>query len=655
MVGPVAVVVLTLAAAAAEAPSYQPSPQELKQIQAKTDELATALQRLAARHADPDLLLDVEIYHKAAAWILRYPEEEFYTKKYVDDALTALDHGLARAAELAARRPVWPKQKGLLVRAYRSQLDDSVQPYALQIPAGYDGRKPVRLDVVLHGRAMKMNEVNFIAARDTGKPAAPELEHIQLDVFGRGNNAFRWAGETDVFEAIASVKKRYKIDPKRVVLRGFSMGGAGAWGLGLHYPDRWAAVEAGAGFSDTKKFLNLESVPEPQESTLHIYDSFEYALNAFNVPTVGYGGEIDKQLQSAVNVREQLTQDGISFTQDGLNWLTKDIAAVFLVGPQTAHKFEPASKQRSEQFIQAHLPRKATEPDHIRFVTYTTRYNECFWIKVGALEQHYRRADVDARRTPNGQQVDITTKNVAQLLLPGKMAAAAITIDGKPVATKSPGKPGSELMLEKTAAGWAMANADATGSLRKTHALQGPIDDAFLEPFLCVRPTGKPQHAAAGDYGKAALDRWTREFARWLHGTARVKDDTQVTPADMAAQHLVLFGDPGSNKILGQIVAKLPIRWTAESITVGGKAYPAADHALVMIYPNPLNPSRYVVINSGHTFYEAEFRGNNALVYPRLGDFAVLKLEAGKPPLEVTVEQFGLFGERWELPPQGKP
>ena len=41
-----------------------------------------------------------------------------------------------------------------------------------------------------------------------------------------------------------------------------------------------------------------------------------------------------------------------------------------------------------------------------------------------------------------------------------------------------------------------------------------------------------------------------------------------------------------------------------------------------MIYPNPLDPTRYVVVNSGHTFGEKEFKGTNALLYPRLGDYA---------------------------------
>jgi hypothetical protein len=44
----------------------------------------------------------------------------------------------------------------------------------------------------------------------------------------------------------------------------------------------------------------------------------------------------------------------------------------------------------------------------------------------------------------------------------------------------------------------------------------------------------------------------------------------------------------------------------------------------VIVYPNPLNPRRYVVINSGHTFGEDDFRGTNAWLYPRLGDYSVL-------------------------------
>ena len=123
----------------------------------------------------------------------------------------------------------------------------------------------------------------------------------------------------------------------------------------------------------------------------------------------------------------------------------------------------------------------------------------------------------------------------------------------------------------------------------------------------------------------------------------RVKDDRAVTKDDIANSSLILFGDPGSNRILAQVAGKLPIHWSRQEIALGGQKFTAADHVPVLIYPNPLNPQRYVVLNSGHTFHEAELRGTNALLFPRLGDYAVLRL-SGEPVVA------GLFGERWEKP-----
>ena len=65
---------------------------------------------------------------------------------------------------------------------------------------------------------------------------------------------------------------------------------------------------------------------------------------------------------------------------------------------------------------------------------------------------------------------------------------------------------------------------------------------------------------------------------------------------------------------------KLPITWTETSLIVNGVEYDPKTHVPVLIYPNPQNPMKYVVINSGHTLHDAEFIGTNALLFPRLGD-----------------------------------
>lgn len=617
----------TIAAYAAD--PYQPTAEEQRQIEDKMAALNSRLKALAAKHIDATLLADVDVYRKAAEWILRYPEE-FYTKAYAANTVAALNKGLARAQELESSAGAsWPKQKGRLVRAYISPVDGSVQPYGLIIPESYSGR-PVRLDVVLHGKGATLNEVSFIAAHEGSQPIPPEQDFITLEVFGRTNPGYRWAGEADVFEALASVRRRYNIDPQRIVLRGFSMGGHGVWHIGLHYPGMWAVTEAGAGFTETVKYAKLDDLPPYQQAVLHIYDAVDYSLNAFDVPTIGYGGEIDPQLQGSTNIREQLMREGFHFEQGPYRWTATDLRALFLIGPNTPHRFHPDSKKVSDEYIEKALVTAGQVPSHLRFATYTTKYDRCFWITLAGLEKTYERADVDATRA--GRQFTVSTKNVSRLKLAG---SGVFEIDGQKVTSGA-----ADTEFEKKNGKWRVSNGVAT--LQKTHGVQGPIDDAFMGPFLCVRPTGDAWNPAAQEYGRKTLDRFSADFAKWLRGDPRVKDDRDVSPSDIGAFNLILFGDPGSNSVIAQVVGRLPIRWSKTEIAMAGQKYSAADHIPVLIYPNPLNPKRYVVINSGHTFGEKEFRATNALLFPRLGDYAVLGADG-------SVTLAGLFNENWRF------
>src|SRR5262249_2118052 len=231
------------------------------------------------------------------------------------------------------------------------------------------------------------------------------------------------------------------------------------------------------GFTETRRYAKLDRLPAYQEPTLRIYDAVDYALNAFNVPMIGYGGEDDPQLQASVNIREQLAKEGLKLP---------DPRGLFLVGPQTGLRFHPDTKKEADQFIAGVLPRRT--PDRIRFVTYATRYNRCFWITVDGLEKHYERAEV------NGEGAEVTTKNIARLTLARR---GAVTIDGQPFKS-------GQLFEKKRNGRW--APAEPAEGLHKRHGLQGPIDDAFLDSFLCVRSTGTPWNQAAGDYARRALD-----------------------------------------------------------------------------------------------------------------------------------------------------
>ena len=117
-----------------------------------------------------------------------------------------------------------------------------------------------------------------------------------------------------------------------------------------------------------------------------------------------------------------------------------------------------------------------------------------------------------------------------------------------------------------------------------------------------------------------------------------MKDDTQVTEADMAESHLILWGDAGSNQVIARIADRLPLK-------------PEAGQAVVMVYPNPLAPTRYVVLNSGFTFRE-DSDGTNSRQVPVLPDWAIVDLST--PPdrhWPGKVLKAGFFDEDWKLKP----
>ena len=660
---PLAAVLLTTALLPAPlfaqdfSPSKSNKPDEAtrKSIVARTDKLGKELTELRRLNVRDHVLAEIEIFHKAATWILRH--DEFYDKNSADWTDKVLDRGLLRASQAAQGDNPWFHQAGIEeVRAYRSQLDGSVQPFAVTYPGDYgkDPRKKRRLDVVLHGRDANLTEVKFLYQHGSGRAAAKGQDFVRLDIYGRGNNAYRWAGEADVFEAIQAFQaiealfgRQALLDPTRVVLRGFSMGGAGSWQLGLRYPDRWCVIGPGAGFTTTHGYVGKmpDQLVPYQEKCLRIYDAVDYAENAANVPVVAYGGSDDPQLQAAKNIEAKLKPLGIPMT--------------LLVGEGLKHEFPPVWQKKAEALYADHAsPGRGREeyPNKIRFVTYTLRTPSCAWVEIVGLGKHYEQARVEAEKTEAGFSVKTANVRALRLRLPELDAAAKVMvkIDGQEVSARPRGGPNvSHVYLERRGETWADSLpqrlvVDRLRRLQKTSGLQGPIDDAFMTPFLCVRGTGKPWHAATHAYVEADLKRFRAEWDKYFRGELPVKNDDEVTDDDINTKNLILFGDPASNSLLGQVVDRLPLKWTKEAIEVGGKNYAANEHVPALIYPSPLNTVRYIVLNSGHTFHANEFKGTNALLYPRLGDFAVLKL-AGKEPLDATPATAGLFDEFWQV------
>ncbi|HVK15907.1 MAG TPA: prolyl oligopeptidase family serine peptidase [Fimbriiglobus sp.] len=635
---------------------------DLKELRASLDELRKELDALpGALKGKPallELVPDVEVYHKAVRYAVEYGE--FFNLKEVPVAKKLLAQGLQRAKELRDGKPSWTTATGLVVRGYRSKIDGSVQPYGLVVPASYSPTAPhkFRLDFWWHGRGETLSEVNFIQQRQTNPGEFAPANAFVLHPYGRYCNANKFAGEIDTLECLEHVKKHYPIDENRVVARGFSMGGAACWQFAVHYPTLWVAAAPGAGFAETREFLNdfqNEKVkPEWWEKKLwRMYDATEYAPNLLNIPTVAYSGENDRQKQAADVMARELKKIDIELTH--------------IIGPKTAHAYEKGAKAEVNRRIDYIVGAgRKTAPDAVSFATYTLRYNRCAWVTIERMEKHWslaRVAGTSRKLVPNEHgmmlpALAVNTEGVTEFRIsfgPGEWPDVLVVgIDGKQVRHPLLKSDRSwEGRYRKVDGQWKLVGTDdKPEGLAKTHGLQGPIDDAFMDRFLMVKPTGKLLNDRVGAWAteemKHAVTHWRSQF----RGDAPVKDDSAVTDEDIASSNLILWGDPSSNAILAKIADKLPVKWTKDGVQLGDKTYGAGTHVPVLIYPNPLNPRKYVVLNSGFTFREYDYL-NNARQLPKLPDYAVLDVTT--PPNSRwpgKVVRAGFFGEKWELLPE---
>ncbi|MFK8110568.1 MAG: prolyl oligopeptidase family serine peptidase [Rubripirellula sp.] len=601
------------------------------------------------------LASEVLVFPRAVEMAIEF--SQFYKPRDPQIASQLLDEA-NRRLELIRGGGSWPEVVGLsggsgqqlIVGGYTSKIDGSFQPYGLVVPSGLTpgDSRPRRLDLWFHGRGETLSEVAFLSKQQVDAGQYTPSDTFVLHPYGRYSNAFKFAGEVDVLEALEHVQSHLPVDPDRISVRGFSMGGAACWQLATHYADRWFAANPGAGFSETPEFLRFfqnepvsESASDFEKTLWQLYDCPPWAINLSNCPTVAYSGEIDRQKQAA---------DVMEATLEELN-----VDMLHVIGPNTAHKIHPDSKLEIEARMSA-LARHATgaAPRNVEFATVTLRYHRMHWLDVRGLEQHWKPSRVSA--VIRGDNViEAETANVSRLRFdfasgqwPGSASGGVeVLIDGNKLSGPPVRSDRSWTWeLAKEGGVWKVAG-DAEGLLKRPE-LQGPIDDAFMDSFLFVLPSGKSKDAAVQKWVEAESHHAMREWRRHFRGDVRSKLDTELTKEDIRSANIVCFGDGDSNAVIARVMKSLPVSWTSESIAIGNAKTSAAGHVPILVYPNPLNANRYIVLNSGFTFREYDYL-NNARQTPKLPDWALVDIREGATTrFPGIIRHAGFFNESWQ-------
>ena len=461
------------------------------------------------------------------------------------------------AVLLVCAAELWA-QGGARIETFRSSADGSEQPYALYAPRSIDLSRKYPLMISLHSEdtshRINLRQVFGLSIR-AGEPNADDLRYfpaardsgmLVASPFARGTMDYRAMAERDGFDTLADVQRRFPVDPDRVYLTGVSMGGAAALRFALTRPDVWAAVAV----------VCPAAIP----------GIGDLAANAINLPIRIFQGDQDPIVPVA-NAREwhrRLVDAGV--------------AAEYFEYPGVRHNAWDLAYRAGGVFEWVSKFRRSVSPERVRVATASYRDAAAYWVRIDGLASPGTLATVDARRA--GGEVTVRTSNVEGLTLALEQVGR-VTIDGAALRIA----PGTPLSFTRAAGKWRAGRFVPTG---KQAGLEGPAVEAVRGRHIYVYGTlgATPEEQEARKRVAESAAEWAGARGARLALRFPVKADVAVTPEDLDAADLVLFGTRETNSLIARFAPRFPL-----ALHRG-----AADYGLLFIAPAG---KRHALVSSG--------------------------------------------------------
>jgi len=531
---------------------------------------------------------------------------------------------------------------------FLSDIDRSVQYFAVLPPKGYDPAKKYSLILTLHGASVEAyGQVGAYAQKDWAFIVAPT---------NRRRFGFDWQdwGRLNTLQALRIAKQLLPVDEDRIYLTGHSMGGHGTWHVGLHHPDLFAAMAPSAGWTSFQLyvpfFLQRSEIYAPPEliafrDRVLLEDRPTLFIeNALHLPVfVLQGGDDEevpptharwlvgrlKRLGYEVVYRE-VQGKGHWWTQEGVEG--------------TACVDYPEMMDFFRARVREPFPKKV-----ILSTTNISLNPRSYWVQIDAQDKIYRLSRVVAE-VRDAQHVDLSLSNVRALtLFPtsqlGLEKALILNVNGQRLKVKRNGE--RPINIHKRRGRYHLGKEKVKG-LRKTPVLHGPIKQAFFSPFLFVYGTlgDEPETNVNLHRARVMAQKWW-----WrANGTVQILADTSVTREQIRRYNLILFGGPASNRITRRINPDLPLSIADDHIELGDRKISGEDLAVQFLYPNPLNNRKFVVVLGGDSPEGEKLAMTLGTFYSGAGlpDFLIYD-RAVKEKGWGGIIAAGFFDERWKV------
>ncbi len=530
-------------------------------------------------------------------------------------------------------------RKGYFICGYKSHIDNSYQYYQVFIPSKYDSLKQIPVVFHLHGiyerhmPFMNSHELNWIDAIEKREKLGEKYGFIVVWPYGRGNALYSGVGQEDIPKILEDIKIDYKIDTSKIYLVSYSNGATAALNNIMRFPNLFSAVAAIAPFTDYR-INNKESF---KYSSTHPYTLFmnannpiESAQNLFNKSVYLLHGLDDRHsnIENSRKYFQKLKEYGITAEYKEL---PNSNHFNYFINP------EPLVYQWLSDLQPQHTSHK------IFYRTAQLKYNQAAWITINDLEKPYQFGEIEAENKSDNAFY-ISSKNINSYSLALNKFSSQIKNNIKVITNDTVSFTGLPPRQDTLKINVHLPINNEAVTLSKTPSIEGPIDHVFDDKFIVVYGTSCSQNECL--LNKAEADDLAKEWFKKYFTKIELKKDIEITKSDIHNSNIILIGTLSSNKILKQIIKKLPIQLTNNSLVFNNREFTNMNSGIRMIYPNPLNDKKYVVIYSGITSKAIE---GSIQRFGIGGWYDVMIYDERTSDDKLSVNTVGFFDNNWKL------